>query len=113
MLMENYTIFHYIFFEKYVEQLHNYMIVNGLFYFSLSLSWCVKCQNMCIKKVVVSIFRREWNRTNKKKLSVGLRSSITARSSRRVVISKFQCFIKLFSVFRVQNKHIVSKTYSK
>lgn len=50
------------FVRKNVEQLHNYMIVNGLFFLclSLSLSWCVKCQNMCIKSVVGIFSEQRW-----------------------------------------------------
>lgn len=77
------------------------MIVNGLFLLFFSLSWCVKCQNMCIKTVVVVDIFSEL-------LSVGLRSSITAR---RVVISSLQCFPHYF--FGTQYKHIVSKKKKK
>lgn len=76
--------------KKCVEQLHNYTIVNGLFF---SLTWCVKCQNMCIKNVVVSLFRGM--KIEKKTLSVGLCSSITARRAKLLLVS-FNVFYSIF-----------------
>lgn len=95
MSMENYTIFFVV-----RKMLNNYIITwlsTGCFF---SLSWCVKCQNMCTETVVVvDIFSKQ--------LSVGLRSSITARRAELLLVHSnvfhifchfFRCSVQAYCV---------------
>lgn len=96
---ENYTFFPA---QKCVEQLHNYMIVNELFLFFLM---CKMSKYMCYKKLLCFGIFRAWNRV-RNKLSVGLRSTITARRAELLLVSFNAVYGDFFGLF---SKHIVSK----
>ena len=89
---ENYTFFFPV--QKCVEQLHNYTIVNGLFFLMCKMS-----KYLCYKKLLLFWYLSGYEIEMRNKLSVGLRSSITARRAKLLLVSFNAVYDFFFSVF--------------